>query len=139
MTFDIDRITSVNDTPFPLEVGRRDDGSPVGFTVLGSASEAYMRADREAQVQGVKDAAHRGGFTIDGRTDEGAQKIVEGMDRRADILIRHCVIGWFGFTKGETEPAEFTAEVLQLVLRAKPAWKRALLDAIESERNFTKG
>lgn len=139
MKFDIDAIVSASELTFDVNVGRRDDGTAVGFRVLGPSSEAYARADREAQVFGVKESAARGKFAFDGTTDEGAAAIVDGLEKRADIVLSHCVVAWYGFTIGESEPAPFTLDNLRRVLRAKPLWRKILMEAIETEANFAKG
>lgn len=138
MKFDINALESSAESTYDLKVGERDDGSPVGFRLVGASSEAYRKAAREIEVMNVRESAARKAL-VDMATDEGAAYVVDGGIRRASIIVAACVVDWFGFTIGETEPAPFTAENLDRVLKARPAWRGLILGAIEDERNFFAG
>ena len=139
MKYDVDAILDSGSKPFNVDVGQRDDGAPVGFVVLGTSSEAYAKADREIQLINVKQAGSRKGIALDSTTDEGAAFIVDGTEEFKDIVFKHCVLDWYGFTKGETEPAEFSMELFLKLIRARPLWARKLLVSIEDEANFVVG
>ena len=139
MNFNIDDLESSVDVTFNLDVGKRDDGSPVGFVLLGPNSAAYSKADRAIQLLNLKDASVRDGKPVDTNTDDGAQYVVDGSEQRREIILSHCVTGWYGFTIGESETAEFTPQNFARVLKARPAWARKLVDAIETEANFAVG
>lgn len=139
MNFDINAIESSAQATFNVDVGKRDDGSPVGFTIVGTGSAEYLKADRAIQLLNVKEAANRDGRPIDTKSDDGAQYVVDGSERRREIVLSHCVVGWYGFTLGQTEVAPFTPETFSRVMRAKPQWARLLSDAIENESNFASG
>lgn len=138
MDFSIEALEASSRITFSVDVGRRDDGSAVGFVVVGPNSEEYTRAEREIQLLTVREAARRGEPTnLD--TAEGAAQVAEGADRRRDAILRHCVVGWHGFTIGESAAADFTPENVARVLKARPHWARRLLAAINDEGNFTAG
>lgn len=138
MNFDINALEAATRNTFDVEVGKRDNGDPVGFRVLGSSSEEYQKVDRAIQVLNVKESAARRKL-VDMETDEGAQVVVDGGAKRRDMIIEACVVDWFGFTLGESEPAPFTAENLARVLKAKPNWRLRIVAEIENEGNFTGG
>jgi len=137
MNFDLTAIEASTRSTFDVEVGNRDDGSPVGFKVLGPGSEEYAKADRAIQLLNVKEAAARK-VTVNLETDEGAGVIVDGSEKRRQVVIDQCVVGWYGFTIDD-KPAEFTPANLARVLRARPNWVRRLVAAIEDEANFVAG
>ena len=137
MKFDIDSIEASASNTFDVNVGQRADGTPVGFTVVGPGSEQYAQADRAIQLINVKEAATRNG-EVDMTTDDGAAVVVDGSARRKVEILRHCVIGWHGFTKGD-QPAEFNVEDLERMLSRRRDWIMALLAAIEDEANFETG
>lgn len=138
MNFDINDLASTAQLTYDVQVGQRDDGSPVGFKVLGQASEEYDRAEREVQVLNVREATERRS-PADIDSEEGAERWAAGVAARRQIVIKHCVVGWYGFTIGQDQPAEFNAENLARVLGARKDWVRRLANAIETEANFTKG
>lgn len=138
MDFSIEALEASSRITFTVDVGRRDDGSAVGFVVVGPNSEEFSRAERDIQLITVREAARRGETTnLD--TEEGAAQVADGADRRRDAILKRCVVGWHGFTLGESTPAEFTVENLTRVLKARPHWARRLLAAINDEGNFTGG
>lgn len=136
MNFDIDAIEQSTKTTYDVVVGKRDNGDAVGFKVLGQGSDEYAAAERAIQLLNVKEASTR--KTVDLATDEGAAVVVDGGDKRRQIVIDKCVVGWFGFTIND-QPAEFTAENMARVLKARPMWARRLVAEIENEANFTEG
>lgn len=138
MNFDINAMESVGDRTFDVNVGQRADGSPVGFRVVGPSSEPYQKVVREIELLNVKQSAARG-KPLDLTTDEGAAVVVDGGNARRDLLLAACVVDWYGFTFGETEPAAFSAESFARVMKAKPAWRVKLLAAIEEDANFGAG
>ncbi len=138
MNFDINALEAAASKTFDVKVGERDDGSPVGFRVLGPSSEQYQQAEREIEILATKESAARKKM-VDMTTDEGAEVVVDGMAKSRDLLIKSCVVGWFGFTEGETKPLDFTPANLERVLRAKPVWRKVIVAAIESEANFAEG
>ena len=139
MKFDVNALIEPDETQFRVNVGERDDGSPVGFVILGANSPAYLKADRAIQLINIKDGAARNGAAIDMSTDAGAEFVVLGSERRREIMLAECVVDWYGFTIGESEPAEFNKDTFVRMMRAKPAWARKLQEEIENEANFTKG
>lgn len=137
MKFDIEQMESAAGKTFDVVVGERDDGSPVGFRVLGPDSDEFQQAERDIEMLGVKEsAAMKKGVDI--TTDEGAATVVEGAQKSRDFFVKRCTVGWFGFTINGEE-AEFTPENFGRVLAAKPAWRRRILRAIEDEENFAAG
>lgn len=138
MNFDIAALEAATTRTFDLKVGERDDGSPVGFRLLGPSSEQYLAAAREVKIFVTKESAARN-KRIDVSTDEGAATVVDGGDRSRDLIISRCVVGIFGFTEGEDKPLPFTPENLERILRAMPAWRDTIYAAIENEANFSAG
>lgn len=138
MNFDIAALEAATTRTFDLKVGERDDGSPVGFRLLGPSSEQYLAAEREVKIFVTKESAARN-KRIDVSTDEGAATVVDGGDRSRDLIISRCVVDIFGFTEGEDKPLPFTPENLERILRAMPAWRDTIYAAIENEANFSAG
>ena len=137
MNFDIEEIESSRDKTFDVVVGSLEDGTPVGFRVLGTASDQYQKARRATELVGVKIAASSK-TTIDMSTDKGAEKLVDGTARSRRIIVDHCVVGFFGFTMGG-QPAEFSPANLDRLLKARPNWVEVLAREIENDANFTGG
>ena len=132
----LDALESASRTTFDVEVGKDSEGSPVGFRVLGTASEEYQQAERAAQIASVQVSAARR-KAVDMETEAGAAEVVDSANRRADRVLEACVVDWFGFGDGEATP--FSVEGLRRVLKARPAWRDVILAAIEDDGNFTKG
>lgn len=141
MRFDIDAIEESTRNTFDVVVGYQDKdgmpGDPVGFKVLGPGSDEYLKAERAIQLLNVKEAAIRKS-AVDLSTDDGAAIVVDGAARRRNLMIDHCVVGWFGFMQGD-QPAEFSLERLHKILRARPSWVLRLSAEIENEANFAVG
>jgi hypothetical protein len=149
MNFDIDALEAAAQNTYDLAVGHRDGppddngnptkGDPVGFRVLGASSDEYQKIDRAIQVLNLKESATRRKL-LDTTTDDGATAVIDSVETRIDMLIKACVVDWFGFTiKGVDGAAPFTQENLQRVLKAKPGWRNLIVGAIENEANFTAG
>lgn len=138
MNFDIDSLEQSANNTYRLTVGQRDDGTPVGFVLVGPASDQFNEAERRIQVFNIREAANRQ-HSADVNTDEGAALIAAGTDERRAIVAKHCVVDWYGFTLGENEPAPFTPENLDRVLKARKNWVRLIAMAIDNEANFTAG
>lgn len=138
MKFDLASLEAAATATFNVDVGKRDDGSPVGFVVKGPDSEEYEGAIRAVKMVGVKDSATRK-EALDMATERGAEIVVDGVAKRDQLVLANCVVGWYGFTLGETEEAPFTKENFERVLRAKPSWRDRLLAEIENEANFVAG
>lgn len=142
--FDIEDLEAMKARTFDLVVGRRDPsdadpaGAPVGFKVVGASSVEFQRAQRAHEVLSTKLAAQRG-VPLDAKTDDGAETLVASGESRRNLIVSECVVDWFGFTVGRTEPFAFSKENLERVLRAKPEWRDALFLAITNEANFTPG
>lgn len=141
MSFDIDQILAGAEEPFEVVVGKREDGSPVGFRVLGAGSRPYAAAERAVRLADVREAASRREEPAeDLATEAGAQRVVERTDRRRDLVLAACVIDWFGFTRGGSqEPAPFDRDAAARVLAARPAWREKIFAAIEAEEDFAQG
>lgn len=142
MKFSINEIEKSANQEFKVIVGHYDDEAktPVGFTVVGSGSEQYAKAERGIQILNIKEAAARKTGRLDLTTDTDAAVIADGADARRMIQIESCIVGWFGFTEEDgTTPLDFTPENVRKILKFKPHWANQILLAIEDERNFTKG
>lgn len=141
MKFDIDLIEQSTRNTFDVIVGYQDRdggiGDPVGFKVLGPGSEEYAKAERAIQLLNVKEAAMRKS-AVDLASDEGAAVVVDGAALRRSVMIDHCVVGWFGFLKGN-DSAAFDFMSLRRVLRARPGWVARISAEIENEANFDQG
>lgn len=141
MRFDIDAIEESTRNTFDVVVGYQDKdgmpGDPVGFKVLGPGSDEYLKAERAIQLLNVKEAAIRKS-AVDLSTDDGAAIVVDGAARRRNLMIDHCVVGWFGFMQGD-QPAKFSLERLHKILRARPSWGLRISAEIENEENFAVG
>jgi hypothetical protein len=137
MNFDISSIEASPSITFDVEIGKRADGAPVGFRIVGPNSSQYQKATRALELQGIKESAARKGV-LDMTTDEGAQVVIDGVKSRREAVVKACVVDWFGFAFGEG-PAPFTQDNLDRVLAARPAWVVRLAMAIEDDANFEKG
>jgi hypothetical protein len=135
MKFDIDSLLKAGSATFNVDVGMRDDGNPVGFTVMGPGSDNYAAADRAITVLNVKDV-RTGKLGTDTESDEAIGRFVDGGVERSRIIVDHCVVDWYGFTTPEGTPLPFSKEHLHLVLQRRPNWTRKLIEAIENEANF---
>lgn len=120
------------------KTGDGSRGDPIGFRVLGLGSEAYRSADRQCQIMNVQDAAKRKDVKTDLETYKGAEMIVDGSEIRRQIILNHCLVGWFGFTD-EVGEAEFTPENVARVFKVRPTWPAFIVAAIEDEANFIEG
>ena len=139
MNFNIDAIKAAASMSFDVVIGHYEDGTPVGFKVLGSGSPEYAAAEREIQMLNIKEAAQRNSG-LDLTTDAGAAVIADGADARRFVTARHCVVDWFGFTEGADNVAKpFSTEAMLDLLKARPKWLGNVLVAIEDERNFMPG
>lgn len=137
MNFSIDAIEKSASEPFDVLVGKYEDGTPVGFKVVGPGSEQYAAADREIQILNIKEAALRRA-KLDLTTDADAAVIADGAERRRVCTVEHCVVGLFGFTDEQGRPLECNVNNVRRLLKARPHWVTQILSAIEDERNFTK-
>jgi hypothetical protein len=141
MNFDIDAIEQSTRSTFDVVVGHQDidgkPGDPVGFRVLGPGSDEYAAAERAIQIMNVKEAALRK-TAVDLTTDDGAALVADGGAKRRQVMVDHCVIGWFGFMQGD-QPAEFNKANLARILKARPLWCARLVGEIENEANFGAG
>lgn len=141
MNFNFDKISDAASQPFDVVIGHYDDEAktPVGFKVVGSGSAQYIAAEREIQILNIKEAALRKDG-LDLTTDAGAAVIADGADIRRFVTLRHCVVGWFGFTEGfDDTPKVFTTEAMVSLLKTRVNWRNQILLAIEDEANFTQG
>lgn len=138
MNFDIDAIAASAEATFDVNVGERDDGSKVGFRVVGTASQKYVAAELASRALSFKVRATENG-PIDLKSDKGSMLAATSERTRQRIVVDRCVVDFFGFTKGESEPAVFSEELLKAVLDAKPNWVSLLADAIENDENFGSG
>jgi hypothetical protein len=141
MNFDLKDIEESTRKTVDVIVGHLEAkeglGDPVGFKVLGPGSDEYEAAERTIQLLNIKEAAARH-KAVDMTSDEGAAIAVDGGEARRQVMIDKCVVGWFGFLD-EGKPAEFTPENLARLFKARPAWRRRVLAAIEDEAAFTGG
>jgi len=110
-------------------------GDPVGFIVVGPASEQYQAIDREIQRLNIMEAGRHQGRQLNLRSEEDAGVVVDKSADRRLRIVKACTVGWFGFTN-VGQPAVFTAEGLALVLKARPQWVGRVLAEIENEQNF---
>ena len=139
--FDLSNIQSSRAATFNQDVGLNTVlEKPVGFILVGTNSEQYAAADREVRAFNIQSNTLRAKnkVILDASTEEGAMDIAKATETHRMIYLKHCVIGWYGFSNGEVE-AEFTQEELLKVLAARPLWAERLIGAIENEGNFVKG
>lgn len=92
----------------------------VGFKILDSNSEAFRAAKRSADVAAVKRASVKK-QRIDGKTDEGANALLDLGQQTNRVIAIAIVKEWYGFTN-EGKPAPLTEESLKKVLTRFPDW-----------------
>lgn len=128
--------TEAIDVPLVVD----EEGNVVtGFKVLGSNSEAYQKAARRADLQNVKRATARG-RPIDGRTDEGANQLLDTVERRELTIVLACIDEAYGFVDEQgNEHQPTTEELTELFTTLRPAWRKKLFTVIESEGNSLRG
>lgn len=136
MNFDIDQLAQTTERNYRVVIGHNpgEQPEPVGFTVVGPASDQFRAAERAISILNIMDAEKRK-VALDLSREDDAGKMFDGMESRREVLLEHCVVGWFGFRKGD-EPAPFNAENLKAVLRSRPHWAKRLVGEIESATNF---
>lgn len=138
MKFDIESLKRAAQSSYDVVVGTREDGSPVGFTVVGQGSEQFARAERAVQVMNIMDISARKA-SVDSSTEDGAVMVYEGSQKRQRVILQECVIRWYGLTNEDGSDFPLTPENLQLVLTIKPQWMEQLMAAINNEANFAPG
>lgn len=139
--FDLNNIEESRSATFNADIGMNSETKePVGFIVVGNNSEEFATADREVRAFNIKANSARAQKKqpLDAATDEGAMDIAKATEVHRAIYLKHCVVGWYGFTEGGA-PALFSKDGLQKVLAARPSWGERLAAAIETEANFVKG
>lgn len=132
MKFDIEALEAARGNTFDLVVGTTDGEQPVGFRLVGQASEQYQAVRREIEAMDVRDYSARRELAVD------PQAIADGAAKRRDMLVKACVVDFFGFSIAGAK-AEFTAENLERVLKAMPQWLERIAIEIEREGNFIGG
>lgn len=132
MDFTIESLEASKNATFDVDVGTRDDGAKVGFRIVGPSSDQFEAADREIATAALADARKRGG------ADELDEAATENVARRRDIIARHCLVGFYGFSING-QAAEFNAENVERILKARPNWKSLIVGAVANEGNFSTG
>lgn len=137
VSFDINEIEEGKEATFDVVVATTETGANVGFTVLGTSSDAYRKVRREVEMAGIK-AAAKSRRRFDMATDDGAEFVIENAEKARLDTLKACVVGWFGFTlNGEEAP--LTPENLERVFKARPSWAELVVREIENDANFMKG
>jgi len=136
MSFDIDQLSETTERSYRVIIGHNpgDVPEPVGFIVVGPASDQFRAAERAISIQNIIEAEKRK-VSLDLSREEDAGKMFDGMESRREVLLEHCVVGWFGFRKG-AEEAPFNRDNLKAVLRSRPHWAKRLVAEIETATNF---
>lgn len=143
MTFDIEKMAAQAEQTIKVPVGTFTDATgaevEVGFTVYGPSSEAYRKADRALQVAATeRSLAQRKKQTAEPTDAELAERVVAATEQAHEVLLEHCVAGWYGFRAGDVE-APYTVANMRAVLAVHPKWKKVLVNQIEDELAFTAG
>ena len=139
MNFDIDKLTDSASHVHRVVMGHNpakegQEPEPAGFEVVGPASQQFQAAERAVAVQNVL-AAEKRKVALDLSRPEDAAKMMDAMEVNRELVLEHCVVGWFGFYRG-TESVPFSKEDLKNVLRARPDWAKRLVNEIEDRVNF---
>lgn len=135
---DIESMEKAAESAAEVVVGKSKDGQNVGFFILGLNSQAYMKAKREIEIEQIKFvASHRAdtGGPIDLATHGGAVVAKEQQERFRAMILDACVVDWFGFSVAG-QPAPFTKENLERVLKSFPSLRDRLHAEIEKEDAF---
>lgn len=124
---------------YDVHISFDEEGEPKSwFTVVGVNSQQYRDAVRKSDISGVQ-RAHRDGRQIRAETKEGAAMLVDGAERREMAIACGCTVGLHGILDKAGAPVEFNAVVIKEIFEKKLSWRRKVVAAIETERNFTKG
>lgn len=138
---DINDLENSRNATFAVKVGtNKEDGSDVGFVVVGKNSQQYQDADEQVRAFNIKANALRAQqkTSLDTATDEGAMQVAKVVQIHRKMYLDHCVVGWFGFTENG-QPAPFSKEAAARVFQARPNWTLQVVAEIENEENFEKG
>lgn len=122
-------VTPTYDVPV---VFNADATSAAGFLVVGKNSPQYQAQRRLIALQGIKRSATRG-KKLDTKTDDGAAELMDSFEGNETSLALACVVSWYGFTN----PDVLTPDALAKVFAARPTWREKVLDAIETDANFS--
>lgn len=132
---DLEQIEASAQATKKVGVAFNEDGEPtVGFIIVGKDSKQYREKAAQLRAKVIRRQANTK-EKIDRKTEEGALKldsIVQSNQHEEAVAV---VVGWFGFESGG-KPAEFSAELVDKVLKAKPTWREAITLALEDTTGF---
>lgn len=136
MNFDIDHLADSAGATHRVVLGVNPGDPPeeAGFLVVGPSSPQFQAAERAISVRGVLDAEKRK-VALELSRESDAASFVDAVAVNRDILLSHCIVGWFGLKQGGQD-APFTPENLRVVLAARPHWARLAAAHIENAANF---
>lgn len=137
MNFDLAQMEQDRGATFRVVVGRTPDGTEAGFVVVGPNSPQYEQADRKIQVMNIMEAGQRKRL-VDAADPKDAEAIAEGAQRRKLVLVEACVVDWFGITDGGQD-VPYSVEALRRLLKVRPTFVSRIIEAIETEANFSVG
>jgi hypothetical protein len=135
--FDLSTLDTAVDKPvtFDVAVIVDPDGNPIsGFRIVGRNSTEYRTADKAVRVENQKAAASRS-KAIDQKTEEGAEKVVDIVDRQTLARTAAVCVDWFGF-ESSGKPAKFDAKVVRKMLEKFPTWQEKIMFALSEDNNF---
>lgn len=134
--FDLSTLDQSTDLTFDVPVVFGADGEAVsGFKVVGRNSQQYRDAKRKQDVLAIKKAAQRG-KTPDGKTDAGAESLIDDVTHRETAVAIACVVEWYGFSKGGAALA-LSEDALIEVFSKRPTWLSKVSAAVAADENFT--
>lgn len=139
MNFDLDSIEASRGNTFNVNIGRLPDttdgegktveGAPVGFVVVGPDSPQFEAAERQLQIDRIVFAHAQ--ISSDMSKPAAATQVAEQEAKNRETLLKHCVVGVYGF------PWEGTPENIARAFKAKPNWARQCEFNIQREANFS--
>ena len=111
------------------------DGNTIaGFKVVDANSERFRKAKRDAEVQAVKRSSTRR-KSIDAKTDEGANTLLDLAARNTKAIVKACVREWYGFANGG-QPVPLTSDSLEKVLTLRPTFVDVAMAKIQESASF---
>lgn len=135
---DINNLLQLNTDTVTKDVTMttKADGSPdVVFVIVGPDSQAYRAEQARQRIEGTKRRAQQGKKKVDLTRDADAAELEAAV--QSNMLNTACavVVGWRGLMNGD-QPAAFDPAAVRALLEKFPAWRDAVLAAVEVEADF---
>lgn len=127
----------IESTTYEVPVIFDKEGESTAFLVIvGKNSNEYLECSKQLRAEGMQRSAKRK-TQIDASTFDGAAKLGELIDENMRKTALAVVVDWKGFSKNG-EPAEFSKDAVQSLLKKFPTWCERINRELENDANFMK-